>query len=371
MRILMQSRVSLFQTPGGDTIQILKTKEALEGKGVQVALSLESTPDLAGYDLVHVFNLTRPQDLYLQVRNAKRAGRKVAFSTIYVYYSEYERKARMGAGKLIARALRPHQLEYLKVLARALKNREFTRGTLHLLSQGYRRSQVTVLREADVCLPNSRSEMARIVQDFPLPTYPPHVVVPNGVDPQIFDPDRGEVSPEVEKFRDCVLCVARIEGLKNQLNLVRAMRGLPYPLVLIGKPAPNHLDYFARIKQEAGPNTHLLGPVEHHLLPQFYKMAKVHALISWIETTGLSSLEAGVMGCNLVITEKGDTRDYFGDYAYYCEPDSVDSIRQALLEAYQAPVNPGLRQHILANFTWERAAEKTLDGYRIALNSSN
>jgi hypothetical protein len=41
-------------------------------------------------------------------------------------------------------------------------------------------------------------------------------------------------------FRDCILCVARIEGRKSQLNLVKAVRNLPYKLVLIGKPAPNH-----------------------------------------------------------------------------------------------------------------------------------
>jgi len=82
-----------------------------------------------------------------------------------------------------------------------------------------------------------------------------------------------------------------------------------------------------------------------------------------METPGLSSLEAGVMGCNLVITDKGDTKDYFGDYAFYCEPDSVESIRTALKKAFETPVNPALRQHILRNYTWEKTAEKTLDGY--------
>jgi len=94
-------------------------------------------------------------------------------------------------------------------------------------------------------------------------------------------------------------------------------------------------------------------------------------LVSWAETCGLSSLEAGVMGCNLVITDKGDTRDYYGDYAYYCEPDSLESIQAAIITAYNSPPNPGLKRHIRENFTWEKAAEKTLEGYRMALEADN
>ena len=134
-------------------------------------------------------------------------------------------------------------------------------------------------------------------------------------------------------------------------------------MVVIGKPGPNSDKYYNECRKKAGGNIVFLGHVEHDNLPQFYKAARVHALISWMETPGLSSLEAGAMGCNLVITDKGDTRDYFGDYAFYCEPDSVASIRSALKKAFEAPVNPQLTQHILRNYTWEKTAEKTCEGY--------
>ena len=38
-----------------------------------------------------------------------------------------------------------------------------------------------------------------------------------------------------QKRNDEVLCVARIEGLKNQINLIKALSGKPYHLNLIGK----------------------------------------------------------------------------------------------------------------------------------------
>ena len=96
MKVLFQSRKTLFSVPGGDTTQILKTKEYLEKLGVFVDISLELTPNVSEYDIVHVFNLMRPQELYLQVKNAKKYGKKVALSTIYGPYEEYEKKARGG-----------------------------------------------------------------------------------------------------------------------------------------------------------------------------------------------------------------------------------------------------------------------------------
>ena len=78
MNVLFQSRTTLFTVPGGDTVQILKTKEYLEKSGILININTESEPDLTGYDLVHLFNLIRPQEVLTQARNAKRQGKKIA-----------------------------------------------------------------------------------------------------------------------------------------------------------------------------------------------------------------------------------------------------------------------------------------------------
>ena len=96
MRVLFQSRKTLWSGPGGDTIQIAGTKTHLERLGVKIDVSTELQPDIRNYDLVHIFNLMRPQESYLQVKNAKRKGKKVALSTIYGLYTDYEKKARGG-----------------------------------------------------------------------------------------------------------------------------------------------------------------------------------------------------------------------------------------------------------------------------------
>ncbi len=349
-------------------MQVLKTKEYLEKLGVCVHIATGGEPDLSGYDLVHLFNLVRPQDILIQTRRARKQGKKIALSTIYAIYTEYDRSVRDGVAGFLSNHFSTSSLEYMKTIARVVKNKEFHEGTWRYLACGHRKSQCEILASIDLLLPNSASEFKRVSHDFPSAHNGVTLIVPNAVDVALFNPGETVVSPEAAKYEGCILCVARIEGIKSQLNLVRAMKGLPWQLLLIGKPAPNHLDYYEKVVKEGGDNVHLLGQIDHELLPQYYKMAKVHALISWMETTGLSSLEAACMGCNLVITEKGDTRDYFGDYAYYCDPESVDSIRAALVRAYEAPVNPLLRRRVLNNFTWEHTARKTLEGYSLVLN---
>lgn len=362
MKVLFQSRKTLFSSPGGDTIQILKTKEYLEKLGIRVDISTELEPIIDDYDVIHIFNLMRPQESYLQSKNAKKSGNKIALSTIYGLYTEYEKNSRGGLLQQLSNILTPYQIECLKILARGILSNECHKGTRNVLFRGYYNTLIDIIMMADILLPNSESEMKRITHTFNLNTRQ-YRVIPNAVDIELFDYDKTEVDDSVAQYKDCVLCVSRIEGRKCQLQLVRAMKGLPYKLVIIGKPAPNHLKYYEQVKKEAGDNVYFLGYVPHEQLPQYYKIARVHALVSWMETPGLSSLEAAVMRCNIVITKKGDTEEYFGKYAYYCEPDDIESIRNAIADAYNSPFNNDLREYIFNHYTWEHTAQKTLSAY--------
>lgn len=362
MKILLQSRKTLFSAPGGDTTQILKTMEYLEKLGACVDISLDLEPDVCGYDIIHVFNLMRPQELYLQVKNAKRYGKKVALSTIYGPYEEYEKKARGGLLHYINKFLTITQIEYMKVIARAFINFEFNKGTVVYLTIGHKRLQKKIVSMVDIFLPNSHSEMMRVINDFKIERCN-YVVVPNAVDVYVFDYNQTIVESDLEKYRDCVLCVSRIEGRKNQRNIIKACQNLPYKFVFIGKAGANFRKYMAECQRLAPSNMVFLGQIDHDKLPQFYKMAKVHILASWMETPGLSSLEAAAMNTNIVVTKKGDTEDYFGKYAFYCEPDDLESIRKAVIEAYQAPINEHFRTHVTELFTWEKTAKYTMEGY--------
>lgn len=366
MKVLFQSRTNLYQAPGGDLIQILKTKEFLENLGVEVHISLEFQPDLSGYDLVHLFNLMEPQDIYLQMQNAKRQGKKVALSTIYGLYTEFERKARGGLFQKVANLLSPYQIGYVKALIKHYSENRFHKGVYKLLFKGYYGLMKSIADNTDVFLPNSQSEMDRVAREFRLKNFS-HVVIPNAIDKKLFGDAEIKTAGKYAKFRDCILCAARIEGRKSTLNLVRAVKGTNYHLVLAGKESQNQKEFVRQVHQEAGENVTFLGAVSHEELRELYAVAKVHALVSWMETPGLSSLEAAAMNCNIVVTRKGDTEDYFGNYAYYCEPGDVDSIRTAIDSAYNSPVDPALREKILSEFVWEKTAEQTLKAYKQVL----
>ena len=99
-------------------------------------------------------------------------------------------------------------------------------------------------------------------------------------------------------------------------------------------------------------------------LVQYYQKAKVHVLPSWFETTGLSSIEAAVMGCNVVITDKGDAKEYFGSSAFYCDPLEPQSILAAVERASNCRYNENLHNMILKRYTWKQAAIQTLKAYQ-------
>jgi glycosyltransferase involved in cell wall biosynthesis len=63
----------------------------------------------------------------------------------------------------------------------------------------------------------------------------------------------------------------------------------------------------------------------------------------------------------LVITNRGSTREYFSDFAIYVDPSSIESIAKGLIKAYYSPVNENLNKHILANFTWEKSGDQFIE----------
>ncbi|MFZ3153180.1 glycosyltransferase family 4 protein [Pseudomonas sp.] len=367
MKVLFQSRVTLFSSPGGDTTQILKTAEYLRNLGVVVDVTTDLEPDVSAYDVVHVFNLRNPQEIYLQIKNAKSYGKPVALSTIWGEYVEYDRYARGGIYGVLSNILGNYSIEYCKVAARAVLNGEFHKGTIKLLMTGYHRLQLQACSMVDVYLPNSESEMRRVEQDMNLNGVE-YVSVPNAVDVNVFNYDSVSIPEKYMAFEGCLLSAARIEGRKCQLQLIRAMEGLPYKLVIVGKSGPNAQGYYQQCLAEAPENVHFIDYLPHEELPALYKVAKAHALVSWMETPGLSSLEAAAMRCNLLITEKGDTRDYFGSYARYCDPSSLQSIRQGVVDVMTQDFDQRMHDRVVSNYTWDKTAEATLQGYSKAVS---
>jgi len=366
MKVLFITRPTVFSGPGGDTVQLLKTKEFLELLGVSVDIADTSFPELTKYDLIHFFNLRNPQDILHHVKRAKKIGIPTVLSTIWGSYLECDQKCRQGLTKWLSNNVSEYKLEYLKVLARTVLNLNFHTGMVSYFLSGHHSAQKYIVNNVNYLLPNSPTELERVRFDTNVNDKSGSWVA-NAVDTTVFDYDNVQVNKSFEKYEGCLLCAARVEIRKSQLDLVMACKGLPYKLVVVGKPSPNSISYYNECKMNAGDNVEFIDHVTHEELAQLYKVAHAHALISWMETPGLSSLEAGVMGCNLLLTDRGDTPFYFENYAEYVEPGNINSIRDGVVKVMSRKFDPKLKEHILNKFTWQHTAEQTLDGYKRAI----
>jgi glycosyltransferase involved in cell wall biosynthesis len=361
MRVAYITRSTLYKVHGGITVHVLETAKQLSKLGIEVSvIPTHESIDYNDFDLLHFFDIPRPANI---LHHIKRSNKPYVITPILIDYSEYDQQHRTGISGAIFRYFSPVANEYIKTVSRWLLGKDRLPSKSYLW-KGQHKSMRHVLEQAKMILPNSRSEYDQLNKLFPLDK--PCMIIPNGVDDQLFHPD-----PSTTKDPTIVLCVARFEGLKNQLNLIKALNNTEFKLLLAGDVSPNHQKYYRHCRQIAASNIQFLGKLTHSALLPYYNQAKVHILPSWFETCGLSSLEAAAMGCNIVITNKGFARDYFGDEAFYCDPGNPASIYKAIQQAALSPAQKNLQTLVLNHFTWKQAAIRTLEAYESILSTTS
>jgi glycosyltransferase involved in cell wall biosynthesis len=221
-----------------------------------------------------------------------------------------------------------------------------------------------MMQISDLLLPNSRSEARQLTQFFGIP--PDKIrVIPNAVD-EGFSKATADAFHEKYGIRDFVLTVGRIEPRKNQLGMIRAMNKLSVPYVIIGDYVSHYQDYYNQCRKEAGSHVHFLGKITHDngLLASAYAACKTFLLATWLETPGLAAMEAALAGANIVITQEGATKEYFGEFADYVDPCQMNQIQEAVLSSQAKNKNALLGKHIQTNFQWTVTAQKTFEAYQ-------
>lgn len=359
MNILFISRATLYTVRGGDTVQMECTASALRKLGVQVTIALcnDKNINYSAYQLIHFFNIIRPADILYHI---DKSGLPFVVSPIYMSYKEMEGTSSIR--QQILSLLGKHAGEYIKTIARAIKNGERIVSYKYLW-MGHRRSIQYILKKCTHLLPNSLSEYRRLKAEFP--EAGSYSIVPNAIDTSVFNIGKNDEGRE----QDTVLCVARFEPLKNQLNVIKALNDSPYKVTFVGNIAPNHCSYYKACQSAAGENISFLSFKNKEEIVALYRKHKVHILASWFETTGLSSLEAIACGCNIVISKKGDTEEYFGDHAFYCDPGDTESIRAAVDKAMAAKTDRHFMETISIRNNWDVTAVETYRTYQNVLSA--
>lgn len=342
MRVCFLAQQSVSLVAGGPLIQLRETARHLPEFGVDVEYfdQWASFPS-DRYDLVHLFGASfMSYDIALRMRQ---------FNIPYVVSSIFftmRSPAFIRATERIAR-------------------------TAAGLFQGIRSDYGftgEVCRMSRAVLPNTTDEARIIREGFGVPDVRVHVV-PNGVHERFAgaDPD---LFTERYGVRDFVLNVGHIGSKrKNVLNLIRAMRNVDRPLVLIGNVHDGAYADACMREAEANPKVHIIPGLANDdpMLASAYTAAGVFALPSLFETPGIAALEAALAGTPVVITPHGGTRDYFVDDARYVNPESPESIAQGIRDALEHPAPAALRERIQREFSWRTVAQKTADVYRAAV----
>jgi glycosyltransferase involved in cell wall biosynthesis len=356
VKVLFLNRPDAYTSWGGDTTQMVKTKESLELLGVKVEVSLNQQVDISGYDLVHIFNIQSPQIGLSYVQAAKKAGKCIIVSTIF--WDMRHVFPRVPKGRLLRSR---SELKKLYVQLRRIWTPSPPKNKID-------RPEVQILKAADALIPNSSAEIEHLALLFDLPEIRMKSwVVPNAA--EVGEAPKGPDPEPLRKLpREFVLEAARIELIKGQSLLLKGLMDRPeIPIVLVGAQHGEYSSEVSALASKRG-NTWVIGRVPQEEMTYYYKRARVHALPSLRESPGLSTLEAALHGANCVVSYHSPVAEYFMGNAWICDPFSAESIGNAVLEAWIAERSGSLGRVVQTNFSYKEVAKKTLRVYESALS---
>ena len=181
-----------------------------------------------------------------------------------------------------------------------------------------------------------------------------------------------------EKF---VLYVGDVTWNKNLPRLIRAVKTLSVPMVMVGKVfASNDYDkgnvwnkdrLEVELLTETDPNFIKLGFIPNEDLVSIYNLATVFVMPSLYEGFGLPVLEAMACGCPVITSREGSLPEVAGDGAHYIDAYSQDNIADGIKKVF---FNKLIQEHLskigferASEFSWKKTAAQTLEAYERVL----
>lgn len=341
MRVAALSYPMLTQVQGGLEIQILESMAALRSLGCEIELIDPLRQRMADFDLVHVFAAGGGN--HHSVQFARLVERPVVLSPLL-------------------------QSCWTRTLGRRARfiDRVMGRVTRWEVSTEYRDVH-SALTKADRLVALGPQEKASIVDAFDID--PQRVtVIPNGIPPRFFG---ASPEPFVRRFGlepGFALCVASIDGHKNQLGLARALASIRCPLVLVGQcngPNRAYLEEVLKI-----PGTLHVGSLRYDdpLLASAYAAAGVFVLASRSEVMPLVTLEALAAGTPVVMTRHhGMDTSSLRHVLTEVDPSSAQEIAAAVATRLRTPPGAGQCAAAVSHLTWDAVARSLLGVYEDVL----
>lgn len=376
MKVLMLGRIGLLEARGGDRVQVENTAAELRKMGVEVDIKTDMNFKPWEYDLIHVFQLDWVPETYFYAKQAKKYKVPLVLSPIHHDVREVKKfdEEFVFDFRRLSKLLFRDQFkrDTFKNLYRCIFEWRMIKPTFFSIFYGFKKMQRETLKKADAVLVQTVKEAEDLKRTFEVDFNWRKVL--NGVGKPFIDP---KPFKNPFDFEDYIMCVGRVEPRKNQLSIIKAVKkfreetGLDVKLVLIGKVSPfKHFEYnflIDKLLKKYDWIHQFEGIISYSDLPSYYHFAKVCVSASWFETTGLTSLEALFCGTNTVAAGMR-AKEYLGGYASFCQPDDINSIKEAIKKEYYAE-RPILKENIRKDYTWKNAAEKTLEVYEEIIKS--
>lgn len=346
---------------GGDVVQMLNTKAELERAYDLNIKILDNAAELKSFkpDIVHIFNMQTLEESNEYLQEAKEINAKTVLSTIYWDMSHARFIVNFAKLGLFSRG------EYYKKIYNFYNNTESLVASIFgkptSATNNYKNNVRKFLKDFDWFLPNSQEEMQIINKIFNT-DYMNYSVIPNSVD---FEKFPYSSNSERKGF----ITAARVEPIKNQLQIVDICKENKFDLTLVGGVTPNNHNYLECVKKQANGQSNIsliTENIDQSKLGSLFKRHKVHVLASFRESPGLSSLEALGSGMNIVVCESDycPTQTYFDSlfdqHVFVCDPYSKKSIQRAMEKAHMANVPI---KNLIENFNWANTARKTYESY--------
>lgn len=246
--------------------------------------------------------------------------------------------------------------------------KERQRALRHRLTRRFPRLQHKLFRNAKAITTPTAREERRFRAYFGL--EPRFVRVVHGVDERFATTGPEAFRERLGHDEPFVLHCGAFSPTKNQLNLIRAMKGTGVRLVCAGHthdPA-----YREACAKEAGPEVTLLDPIPHEggLLPSAYAAAATFSMPSYNEAFALAAMEAVVARCRLVLGNRWEADEIYGTAARYVDPDDLGAIRDATMSALsEGKHSPDVSQQFLSRYSWRAATEELVRLYREIVES--
>lgn len=189
-----------------------------------------------------------------------------------------------------------------------------------------------------------------------------------------FNIDSMEVSRSRESFNlpdRYFSCLTQISERKNIFNLIKAAgifyRKTGLPLVLIGGArfaSKKSLDSFTKLLETHTDAVIWLGQVAKPVGLQIVENSCAHVLPSFIESPGISNLEALALGKKIVVGDFPIVREYLGDHAIYVQFNPTSIVKGMLMALDRESLSLNLTNQAWSPSVVKAQYIKLFEGYK-------